>query len=325
MIITVLHRPKPGDLYPLFRLQQDMVHQLGLKATILAIWPIMNEERIVDDMLGFRRKHGDEIGLFFGDLACPEFTETTGHVQNAFWLYSAEDKRRIAGTLLERFERCFGGPPRSVAGFCLDASSLRIIKEMCPAVETACACCFEEGVPTFHGTNNSWYLFNEGGPWGPWYPSKSHTLRPALSEEDSAGVVAVPHLARDMALSYESRNDFFSSHPPNVLRGKGNDGDECPYSLNLIDEYRRQERYNNGFSYMNLFVSPNWLGHSVNFEETPEVAQKLYRITSILGGAARRGPSNRYALGRIRPLVSKQPAHHSFRRVLGPRNSLRFG
>ena len=164
-----------------------------------------------------------------------------------------------------------------MAGFYLDTSSLAIVRELCPTVEVAVACCFEEGVPTFHGTNNSWYLFNEGGHWGPWYPSKTHTLRPAENEEDALGIVAVPHLARDMVLSVESRGDFYSNHPPNVLRGKGNDGAECPYSLNLIDQCRAQEDYNHGFSYMNLFVSTPWLTHSMNFEESPEVACKLYR------------------------------------------------
>jgi hypothetical protein len=114
-------------------------------------------------------------------------------------------------------------------------------------------------------------------PWNPWFPSKSHTLRPAIDETDSAGVVAVPHLVRDMSLSYEGRNDFWASHPPNVVRGMGNDASFNPYDLNLIDQYRLQEDYNGGYSYLNSFVSANWLTWNHNSEYPPEVCWQLYR------------------------------------------------
>ena len=48
-------------------------------------------------------------------------------------------------------------------------------------------------------------------------------------------MVAVPHLCRDLALSYEGRNDFFATHPANVQRAMAN---EVPvplmYSILLI-------------------------------------------------------------------------------------------
>lgn len=114
-------------------------------------------------------------------------------------------------------------------------------------------------------------------PWNPWYPAKTHSLRPARDAADAAGVVAVPHLMRDMSLSYEGRNDFWASHPPNVVRGMGNDASFNPYDLNLIDQFRMQEDWNGGYSYYNSFVSPQWLTWNHNSEYPPEVCWQLYR------------------------------------------------
>ena len=80
-----------------------------------------------------------------------------------------------------------------------------------------------------------------------------------------------------MVLAYEGRNDFWASHPPNVQRGMGNKGTNCPYDLNLIDQHRYQERFNDGFSYLNVFVGAAWLIYNHNSEESPEVSRTLYR------------------------------------------------
>lgn len=277
MFINIFHRPKPGRLHPFYRMQQDMAHEAGLKVTLTATYAAMQDPQAVDEMKRDHQEHGDEIGLLFGEFHCPQFMEKVNNLEFSYWLYGLEDKKRIAEMFFEKFRECFGHDPVSVAAYVLDASSLNLIKEMCPSVKGGIAACFEEGVSVFHGCNHSWYLFNEGGPWGPWYPSKNHTLRPAEDKDDWVGIVAVNHLARDMVHSFEGRNDFYNTHPQNVMRGKGNDGQDCPYSLNLIDQYLSQEELNNGFSYLNLFVGANWLTHSMNFEEEPEVAQKLYR------------------------------------------------
>jgi hypothetical protein len=154
---------------------------------------------------------------------------------------------------------------------------MRLVREIIPSATAAVAGCFEEGVRVFHGCNHSWYLFNEGMPWGPWYPSKSHTLRPARDTSDWCGVVAIPHLMRDMVLSYEGRNDFWASHPPNVMRGMGYEGEDCPYDRNLIDMFLWQEQFSGGYSYYNSFVSTAWLAEHHAIDDKPEVAQSLYR------------------------------------------------
>ena len=276
MHLNILHRPS-SDTYRFFVMQQDMAHQLGLKVTVMVPFSAMQDRRIVEGVKRYEREYGDEIGISFHGMGCPDFEREIGYQMGAVWLYSAEDKERIIDLILDKFRTCFGREPISAAAYHFDSSALNILKSKAPSIRIAVAGCFEEGVRVFHGCNNSWYLFNEGMPWGPWYPSRTHSLRPAINEEDSAGLLAVPHLCRDMVLSYEGRNDFWASHPPNVVRAMCNDGKLCPYSLNLVDQYRLQEKYNDGFTYYNVFVGAGWLTHSINSEEPPEVAQSLYR------------------------------------------------
>ncbi|MBI5426449.1 MAG: hypothetical protein HZA32_20420 [Opitutae bacterium] len=251
-----------------------MAHEAGLPVTILLHYHDLFEEAVLSDARHDAEKFGDEIGLALHRFSGPGM-ETGG--ANQFWLLPLDRKRAILEKILIKWREVFGRGPVSVAAYLLDAASLRLLRELGPEIETVVAGCFEEGVRVYHGCNHSWYLFSEGMPWGPWYPSKTHSLRPAESDEDAVGLVALPHLVRDMSLSYEGRNDFWASHPPNVIRGMGNQATWCPYDLNLIDQFRLQERFNPWPGYLNTFVSPPWLTWSTNFEDPPEVAQTLYR------------------------------------------------
>lgn len=277
MILNLLHRVSPGETYPYFLLQQEYAHQLKLKVTLIVQLDAMHDESIVAQMKEYHREYGDELGLSLSGFDSPEFLEKIGGHEDFIWLYSREDKRTILQMIVDRYRKVFGGDPVSAAAYHLDASAMQILKEICPAIKISVAGCFEEGVKVFHGCNNSWYLFNEGMPWGPWYPAKSHTLRPAEDENDWAGMVAVPHLSRDLALSYEGRNDFFASHPANAQRGLANIGYNHPYDYNLVDNYRLQEDYNDGFSYYHVFVSPGWLAGHPTIQDPNEVSQKLYQ------------------------------------------------
>lgn len=274
MHVNILHRPERGPLYRFYRLEQDMAHEAGLPVTILLHYHDLFDAEVMADARDDAARHGDEIGLALHRFAGPGID--VGPC-NKFWLLPLDQKRQVLETIVAKWREVFGGDPVSVAAYLLDASSLRLLREIAPGVETVVAGCFEEGVRVYHGCNHSWYLFSEGMPWGPWYPSKDHALRPAADEDDAIGLVAVPHLVRDMSLSYEGRNDFWASHPPNVIRGMGNMGTFSPYDLNLIDQFRLQERFNPWPSYLNTFVSPPWLTWSPNFEDSPEVAQTLYR------------------------------------------------
>jgi hypothetical protein len=278
MHLNLLHRVSPGNMYPFFLLQQEYAHELGLKVTLMVEVAAMQQPDIVADMQRFHAQYGDEIALSLSmGYDCPEFRAHIGGPEDFLWLYAEDEKRFIIQMAVDYFRRTFGHDPVSVASYHLDASCQRILKEICPAVKIAVAGCFEEGVKVFHGCNNSWYLFNEGMPWGPWYPSRSHTLRPAENEADWTGIIGVPHLSRDTALSYEGRNDFFASHPANAQRGLANVGYEHPYDYNLCDMYRMQEDFNDGFSYYNVFVSPGWLAGHPTIQDPNEVSQKLYR------------------------------------------------
>lgn len=273
MHLNILHRTDPGPLYEICRLEQQWVREFGLTATLFLHYEDLFHEHIIRDAHN-DAAHGDELALALHRLKGPGL-ETGG--ANQFWLLDKERKREVLGIILAQWRKVFGGDPVSISCYHLDASSMRIIRELSPGTETVVGGCFEEGVRVFHGCNHSWYLFNEGMPWGPWFPSKDHALRPAKDEEDASGLVAVPHLVRDMALSYEGRNDFWATHPPNVIRGMGNEATWSPYDLNLVDQYRMQKDFEELPAYINTFVSAPWLTWNHNSEYPPEVAQELYR------------------------------------------------
>jgi hypothetical protein len=206
-------------------MQQEMVHNLGIRTTILATAPSLYGEETIALMKMYHSEFGDELGLSLHTLDSPDIEEIVGYKDAAVWMYTEDDKRKVIRHLVTNFETVFGFRPTSIGSYHLDASAMRILLEECPEVKITIAGCFEEGVRVYHGCNHSWYLFNEGMPWAAWYPTKNHTLRPAKNEVDAFGVVAVTHLTRDMVLAYEGRNDFWASHPPNVQRGMGNMGE----------------------------------------------------------------------------------------------------
>ena len=110
-------------------------------------------------------------------------------------------------------------------------------------VKCAVATCWEEGPKAYHTCNNSWYTLFDGGPWNPWIPSKQNTHAPAANEEEDSGIVAIPHLSRDLLACYDGNGSNFGTHPQNVLRGMIYDSKtwEYPYLYNLIDQYRHLE------------------------------------------------------------------------------------
>ncbi len=273
MILNLLHRPGEGP----FELQQEIAHSLNLKVTLMLRAKDLFDQTTLNTAIKHHQQYGDEIGLWFMAFDCPEFDRIIGGQEEFIWLRSKEDKQRIFDFLMGRFYELFGRYPTAVGAYHMDCESLNLLKAAYPGVKITVAGCFEEGVKVFHGCNNSWYLFNEGMPWQPWYPSKNHSLRPAESVEDAIDIVAVPHLSRDLVLSYEGRNDFWASHSGNVQRGLGNEGTLCPYNFNLVDQYRLQEKYNDGYSYYHVFCSAGWLEGNPNIQDPDEVSQALYR------------------------------------------------
>ena len=272
MFFNLVHKPQPigAKYYEAFMFQRKCAHDLGLKVTNFVASFDLTDESVISIAKEDMEKYGDDIGLLL--YAKPG----TGAMA---WLQNAEDKRECVEYAVQKFKEAFGFAPKSISQYVLDSELIAIIKEVCPECIVGTAGCFEEGVKVFHGCNNSWYLFSEGMSWNPWYPSKDQSIRPAANADEWAGMVALPHLNRDLVLSYEGRNDFFASHPANIQRALANDGYTHDYDYNLLDSFRLQEDYNDGFSYYQINVSPGWLKNNINVIDDDEITRTLYRET----------------------------------------------
>ncbi len=272
MFFNLVHKPQPegSKYYEAFMFQRQCALDLGLKVTNFVITHNLTNESVVAIAKADREEFGHDIGLLLAPL--PD----TGVYS---WLLTTENKRKMVEYSVEKFKEAFGFAPRVISDYVMDSELIAIIKELCPECIIGTAGCFEEGVKVFHGCNNSWYLFSEGMSWNPWYPSKDQSIRPAANADEWAGIVALPHLNRDLVLSYEGRNDFFASHPANIQRALANEGYIHEYDYNLLDSFRMQEDYNAGYSYYQINVSPNWLKNSINVIDDDEVTRTLYRET----------------------------------------------
>ena len=118
----------------------------------------------------------------------------------------------------------------------------------------------------------------DGGPWAPWIPSKANTHAPAANEAEDSGIVAIPHLSRDLLACYDGNGSNFGTHPQNVLRGMIYDTKtwEYPYLYNLIDQYRSLAKYNDGYAYNMMFVGPGWMNKMGRWEQPYELLLKSY-------------------------------------------------
>ncbi len=281
MHVNIIHRPmyKDQSYLDAFKFQQDKSHEYGLKTTILMTFRDLQNAEIIGLVKDYHEKYEDEIGLFFGDFECPEFSRHFNKKEYQFWLYSLEDKKKMSDLFFSLFEEKMGFVPKSIGAYYIDAQTLQYMKETHPEIECSIVSCFEEGSHVYRGTGYFWYLFCEGGPWWPWIPSRSHIHCPAENKEESIDVVALPHLVRDMLFSVFGRDDYYASHPANLLRGKLYKDENLAYDLNFIDQYVAQASYNNNYSYYNMFVKPEWLVARHCYEEDPKVMFGLYEKT----------------------------------------------
>ena len=266
LILNLLHRPETLENFHLFRWQQDLAHRVGLKVTIMLDGANLERPEVIAATLKDIRQFGDDVGIWLNPSSETRLAGVNNGGEEPFlWLQCEAEKRRLLESMHSSFISAFGFEPSCAGAYHLDQTSMTLLTEIMPQTKTVIAGCFEEGVRVFHGCNHSWYLFNEGMPW---YPSKTHALKPAPSEDDWTGLVAVPHLIRDLVLSYEGRNDFFASHPQNAQRATANVGAEHPYDYNLLEQHRLQEDFNHGYSWVHVFVGPNWLSNNHNIEDS---------------------------------------------------------
>lgn len=276
MFVNVIHRVDPAPVrQEALRFQQDEAHRHGFKTTLLLTYGALLDETAVAYAREQRERFGDELGIHLHELMCPDYRARFGTDEKAFWLLSTSAKRGVLDFMIERFTQAFGAPPLSVGSYILDAATLGHLRAAHPSVKVAITNCFEEGIRMYQGNNQTWYLFSDGGPWGPYYPSRESHLCPAHGEQDSVGILGLPHLNRDMVLSLTSRDDLFASHPVNLVRAMANQSDRCDYLLHFIDQWIEQAKYN-GSSYYSLFVSTPWVAPGHPFVKDHRQARRLY-------------------------------------------------
>ena len=260
----------------IFRLQQDIAHRNGLKCTIQMTYAALFNEEAVELAKHYHEKYGDEIGHTFLGINCPEFREKFHHKEIGVWLFPPDMKRAIVDDSFEKFKDAFGFYPASTGSYFMDADLLNYIHEKYPGVKAAVSTCFEEGPRVYRHTNNTWYTLMEGSPWGPWIPSKKNTHCIAENEEDDVGIVAIPHLSRDLLAVSDNCPDMFATHPQNIIRGLIYEGDRLPYMYNLVDHYQALKKQNNGYSYTMVYVGPGWMGKTGRWECSYRVLKKSY-------------------------------------------------
>ncbi len=260
----------------IFKLQQEVAHKNGLKTTIQMTYASLFNEEAVTIAKEHHEKYGDEIAMCLLGLPCTEFREKYKTKDFCIWMFSMEDKMSIVDDLFEKFHDIFGFYPESTGSYYMDAELTNYIKEKYPTVKCAIATCWEEGPKAYHTCNNSWYTLFDGGPWNPWIPSKQNIHAPAANEAEDSGIVAIPHLSRDLLACYDGNGSNFGTHPQNVLRGMIYQDGEYPYLYNLIDQYRSLEKYNNGYAYNMMFVGPGWLNKMGRWEAPYELLKKSY-------------------------------------------------
>jgi hypothetical protein len=298
--VTIIHRPemvpeyiqkgaeagKQEDLgrreviqesLDIFRTQQQIAHDNGLRTTIQMTYASLFNEEAVAIAREHQARYGDEIGSTFLGLQCQEFRDRFTSKELAIWLFSMEDKKRIVDEVLGRFHRVFGFYPSSTGSYYMDAELVNHIKQQYPMIKVAVATCWEEGPKAYWNANNSWYTLLDGGPWNPWIPSKRNIHCPASDEEDDIGIVAIPHLSRDLMAVFDGPGSYYGTHPQNILRGMVYEDRELPYFRNIVDQYWAMVRYNRGYAYNMVFVGPGWMSKTGRWEADYEFLVKSYQ------------------------------------------------
>ena len=262
----------------IFKTQQRLAHENGLKVTIQMTYASLFNDEAVEIAKHDHEVYGDEIALSLLGLPCEEFREKYKTKDFCIWMFSMEDKKAIVNDVFEKFHDRFGFYPESTGSYYMDAELINYVKEAYPSVKCAVATCWEEGPKAYHTCNNSWYTLFDGGPWAPWIPSKQNTHAPAANQAEDSGIVAIPHLSRDLIACYDGNGSNFGTHPQNVLRGMIYDTKtwEYPYLYNLIDQYRDLEKYNNGYAYNMMFVGPGWMNKMGRWEAPYDLLLKSY-------------------------------------------------
>jgi hypothetical protein len=261
----------------IFRTQQQVAHDNGLRTTIQMTYASLFNQEAVAIAQEHHQKYGDEIGSTFLGLQCQQFRDKFKSRELAIWLFSLEDKKKIVDEVIGKFYAVFGFYPTSTGSYYMDAELVNYIKDKYPMIKVAVATCWEEGPKAYWNANNSWYTIFDGGPWNPWIPSKRNIHCPASGEGDDIGIVAIPHLSRDLMAVFDGPGSYYGTHPQNILRGMVYENREIPYFKNIVDQYRAMVKYNRGYAYNMMFVGPGWMSKNGRWEVDYEFLLKSYQ------------------------------------------------
>ncbi|MFN2196849.1 MAG: hypothetical protein ACK2UW_12075 [Anaerolineales bacterium] len=261
----------------IFRTQQQIAHAHGLRTTIQMTYASLFNAEAVAIAKEHHAQFGDEIGSTFLGIQCEQFREKFQSKELAIWLFSMEDKRKIVDEVFGKFHQVFGFYPTSTGSYYMDAELVNYIKAKYPMVKAAVATCWEEGPKAYWNANNSWYTLLDGGPWNPWIPSKRNIHCIASDENDDIGIVAIPHLSRDLMAVFDGPGSYYGTHPQNILRGMVYENREIPYFKNIVDQYRSMTKYNRGYAYNMMFVGPGWMSKGGRWESDYDFLLKSYQ------------------------------------------------
>lgn len=125
----------------IFKTQQRLAHENGLKTTIQMTYASLFNEEAVALAKEHHQKYGDEIGLTLLGLPCKEFREKYKTKDFCIWHFSMDDKKEIVGDVYEKFHQVFGFYPASTGSYYMDAELVSYIKEKYPMVKCAVATC----------------------------------------------------------------------------------------------------------------------------------------------------------------------------------------
>lgn len=275
MYCNVIHKMAGPEYMETIKFQQDAVHKMGFKATLMLSYDELINPEAISYCKEQNETYGDELGCNLQAIESRAFTDLLGTREMMLHLHTFENQKKIVTIMFEKFKEAFGYYPTSMATYYISSPILTWIKENYPDFKIAVINCLDEGIHMYDGNRHGWNLFCEGSPWGAYYPSKDNSMCPAKNEKDAIGIIGVQHLSRDMIMAHIARDDCFSSHSANVQRGMVNKGKECKYLYDFFEEWQKQESYND-IVYYNTFVGPGWLTDGKNFEETLEDSRDLY-------------------------------------------------
>ena len=125
----------------IFRTQQRLAHENGLKVTIHMTYASLFNAEAVQIAKDDHEKYGDEIALSLLGLPCEQFREKYQTKDFCIWMFSMEDKKKIVNDVFGKFHEIFGFYPESTGSYYMDADLTNYIKETYPSVKCAVATC----------------------------------------------------------------------------------------------------------------------------------------------------------------------------------------